>query len=104
MSHHFAVRMNFDSVDSAARAVSEIIATGILPAALEMMDNATIRAVEASIYAAGYPVDAAAVLLCEVAGLVDGLDTDVARLHRCCARPGGGSVRIAPPVAVRTRL
>ena len=57
---------DFPSVDAAARAVSAIVATGIVPAALEMMDNPTIRAVEASIYAAGYPIDAAAVLLCEV--------------------------------------
>src|SRR5690606_23459068 len=56
---------DFESVDEAARAVSDIIASGIVPAALEMMDNATIRAVEASIYAAGYPIDAGAVLLAE---------------------------------------
>src|SRR3954471_20558330 len=54
---------DFHSIDAGARATSEIIASGIVPAALEMMDGATIRAVEASIYAAGYPVDAAAILL-----------------------------------------
>ncbi|MEP6780134.1 MAG: FAD-binding protein, partial [Gemmatimonadaceae bacterium] len=86
---------DFSTVDAAARAVSEIIATGILPAALEMMDNATIRAVEASIYAAGYPVDAAAVLLCEVDGLKEGLDTDVATIERCCNDNGARTVRIA---------
>lgn len=75
---------DFPSVDSAARAVSRIVATGIVPAALEMMDNATIRAVEASIYAAGYPVDAAAILLCEVDGLTAGLSEDVATIERCC--------------------
>jgi glycolate oxidase subunit GlcD len=95
---------DFDSVDGAARAVSEIIATGILPAALEMMDNATIRAVEASIYAAGYPVDAAAVLLCEVDGLLDGLDADVATIERCCTMHGARSVRIASNDTDRARL
>ncbi len=95
---------DFDSIDAAARAVSEIIATGILPAALEMMDNATIRAVEASIYAAGYPVDAAAVLLCEVDGLLEGLDADVLTIERCCAMHGARSVRIATNEAERTRL
>jgi FAD/FMN-containing dehydrogenase len=59
---------DFMSMDAAARTVSAIIGTGILPAALEMMDQPTIVAVESSIYAAGYPVDAAAVLLIEVDG------------------------------------
>ncbi|MEP6765002.1 MAG: FAD-linked oxidase C-terminal domain-containing protein [Gemmatimonadaceae bacterium] len=95
---------DFSSVDAAARAVSEIIATGILPAALEMMDNATIRAVEASIYAAGYPVDAAAVLLCEVDGLREGLETDVAAIERCCQNNGARTVRIATTDAERARL
>lgn len=95
---------DFDSVDAAARAVSEIVATGILPAALEMMDNATIRAVEASIYAAGYPVDAAAVLLCEVDGLLEGLDADVATIERCCHRHGARTVRSASTEAERARL
>ncbi len=95
---------DFSSVDAAARAVSEIIATGILPAALEMMDNATIRAVEASIYAAGYPVDAAAVLLCEVDGLLEGLDADVATIERCCQNHGARTVRIATTEAERARL
>src|SRR6185436_13106141 len=57
---------DFMSIDSAARAVSSIVAAGIVPAALEMMDQATIRAVEASVYAAGYPIDCAAVLLIEL--------------------------------------
>lgn len=95
---------DFHSVDAAARAVSEIIATGILPAALEMMDNATIRAVEASIYAAGYPVDAAAILLCEVDGLLDGLESDVATIEQCCAKHGARSVRVASADAERARL
>lgn len=95
---------DFPSVDAAARAVSDIIATGILPAALEMMDNATILAVEASIYAAGYPIDAAAVLLCEVDGLLEGLDADVERIRECCVRNGARSVRIAATDAERARL
>src|SRR5262249_1808640 len=63
---------DFLSLDAAARAVTSIVATGIIPAALEMIDQATIRAVEASIYAAGYPTDAAAALLIEVAGAARG--------------------------------
>src|SRR5207247_1268403 len=75
---------DFTSIDAAARSVSAIIAHGILPAALEMMDTATIRAVEASIYAAGYPVDAEAVLLIELDGFEAGLDDDVATVVSRC--------------------
>jgi glycolate oxidase subunit GlcD len=59
---------DFSAVRSASQAVSAIIASGIVPAALEMMDRSCVAAVEASIYAAGYPVDAAAVLLVELDG------------------------------------
>ena len=56
---------DFMSVDRAAHVTSAIIASGIVPAALEFMDGPTIRVVEDSIYAAGYPRDAEAVLLVE---------------------------------------
>ena len=95
---------DFMSVDGAARATSAIIAAGIVPAALEMMDGPTIRAVEASIYAAGYPVDAEAVLLVEVDGLAAGLDADVARVERMCREAGAREVRIARDEAERARL
>ncbi len=95
---------DFASVNDAALAVSSIVATGIVPAALEMMDNATIRAVEASIYAAGYPVDAAAILLCEVDGLEAGLEDDVATIRRCCMQHGAIDVRVATTEAERARL
>ncbi|MCZ6915918.1 MAG: FAD-binding protein [Gemmatimonadetes bacterium] len=58
----------FDTVRGAGEAVSAIIAAGIVPAALEMMDQQCVAAVEASVYAAGYPTDVAAVLLIEVDG------------------------------------
>jgi glycolate oxidase subunit GlcD len=95
---------DFTSIDSAARAVSSIIASGILPAALEMMDAATIRAVEASIYAAGYPIDAAAVLLVELDGPTAGLDADVATVVRHCREAGARDVRVARDEAERTKL
>ncbi len=59
----------FSELTDATQAVSDIIAAGIVPAALEMMDNLAIRTVENSIYAAGYPTDATAVLLVEIDGL-----------------------------------
>jgi len=95
---------DFTSIDSAARAVSSIVARGILPAALEMMDSATIRAVEASIYAAGYPVDAAAVLLIELDGFEAGLDDDAATVASLCTRAGARSVRVASDPEERARL
>jgi glycolate oxidase subunit GlcD len=95
---------DFNSIDEAAQAVSAIVATGIVPAALEMMDRATIVAVEASIYAAGYPVDAAAVLLIEVDGLAAGIEPDVARIDAICRQHGARTVRIARDDAERARL
>ncbi len=95
---------SFDTVDAAARATSAIIGTGIVPAALEMMDQPTIQAVEASIYAAGYPTDAAAVLLAEVDGLEAGLAADVARIERCCREAGAREVRVAERPDDRARL
>jgi glycolate oxidase subunit GlcD len=95
---------DFMSIDEAARAVSSIVATGILPAALEMMDAATIRAVEASIYAAGYPVDAAAVLLIELDGALAGLEQDVAVVEGICRQAGARQVQVARDEAHRARL
>jgi glycolate oxidase subunit GlcD len=95
---------DFDSVDAAAHAVSAIIAAGIVPAAMEMMDAATIQAVEASIYAAGYPVDAAAILLIELDGAAAGIDVDAARVAAFCREAGARGVRTATDPAERARL
>ena len=95
---------DFMSIDAGARATSAIIASGILPAALEMMDGPTIRAVEASIYAAGYPADADAVLLIELDGLDAGLDADVKLVEQHCLTSGARTVRIAANEDERARL
>jgi glycolate oxidase subunit GlcD len=95
---------DFHSVDAAAHAVSAIIASGIVAAALEMMDAPTIQAVEASIYAAGYPTDAAAILLIELDGASAGLDTDVERVVTFCHEAGARAVRVATDPADRARL
>jgi glycolate oxidase subunit GlcD len=95
---------DFPTIDAAAQAVSSIIASGIVPAALELMDSATIQAVEASIYAAGYPTDAAAVLLIDLDGPAAGLDEDSARVSRFCTDAGARGVRLATDAADRTRL
>ncbi len=95
---------DFMSIDAAARATSAIIATGILPAALEMMDGAAVRLVEASVYAAGYPTDCEAVLLVDLDGVVDGLEDDVAAVAALCREFGARDVRIAADAAERTLL
>ncbi len=95
---------DFTSIDQAARAVSAIVASGIVPAALEMMDSGTIRAVEASIYAAGYPVDAAAVLLIELDGLAAGIEQDTRRVADLCRGHGARGVRIAADEGERAKL
>ena len=95
---------DFMTIDAAARSVSAIIAKGILPAALEMMDAGTIRAVEESIYAAGYPVDAAAVVLIELDGLVEGIDEDAETVVSLCKSAGARTVRVAKDDADRARL
>jgi glycolate oxidase len=71
--------LSFDSVGDAASTVSDVIAAGIVPAAMEVMDRLITEAVE-NYVGAGYPRDAAAVLLAEVDGLADGVDIDAARI------------------------
>jgi glycolate oxidase subunit GlcD len=94
----------FPSIRAASEAVSGIIAAGIVPAAMEMMDQACVRAVEASIYAAGYPVDAAAVLLVEVDGSPAAAAAEAAAVEVLLNRHGAGEVRQAETPAERARL
>jgi len=93
----------YESVQAAARSVSAIIAHGIVPATLEMMDNPVIRAVEAS-YPAGYPLDAAAVLIIEVEGPTAGLDAQAVRIEELCAANACRTIRRARNAAERDQL
>ncbi len=95
---------DFADVDDASRAVSAIIAEGIIPAALEMVDNATIRAVEASVFAAGLPLDAGAALLIELDGLEAGIDEEAARVEGVCREHGARGVRRAVDERERKKL
>src|SRR3989440_2804253 len=95
---------DFTDIDDASRAVSAIIAAGILPAALEMVDGATIRAVEASVFAAGLPTDAAGALLVELDGLEAGIDDEVARVRENCVRSSARGVRLAADEGERKKL
>ena len=95
---------DFMSVDDAARVTSAIIASGIVPAALEFMDGPTIRIVEASIYAAGYPKDAEAILLIELDGLEAGVNADVETVRRICLEGRARNVKVARDEAERMKL
>jgi glycolate oxidase len=93
----------FGSVDQASNAVSGIIGAGIIPAALEMMDNLTIQAVEGAT-GAGLPLDAGAVLLIELDGIADGMDADAERIAEVCRSHGCQDIRVAQNEAERALL
>jgi glycolate oxidase subunit GlcD len=95
---------DFSDLGDASRAVSAIIAAGILPAALEMIDKVTINAVEDSVYAAGYPRDAAACLIVELDGLRAGMDQQVRRATDICREHGARSVQEARDETHRKKL
>src|SRR3954462_10448063 len=95
---------DFMSVDAAAHVTSAIIASGIVPAALEFMDGPTIRVVEDSIYAAGYPRDAEAVLLVELDGLEAGVVADLESVRKICLDGGARNVKVARDDAERMKL
>jgi len=95
---------DFPSVRSASEAVSAVIVSGIVPAALEMMDQACVQAVEASIYAAGYPTDAAAVLLVELDGTAAEVDAESALVEAMLRDHAARSIRSASSPTDRARL
>ena len=95
--------MDSASVEDGAATVSGIIAAGIVPAAVEMMDQLCLQAVEAYIHA-GLPVDSAAALLVEVNGLPHGLDADVERILEVAEANDVGTVRVAQDDAERALL
>jgi glycolate oxidase subunit GlcD len=93
----------YNTVDDAARSVADIIAAGIVPATLEMMDSLIIRAVEDS-YVCGYPRDAAAVLIIEVEGPIEGLKKQADRIREICTANGCREIRDAASAEERGRL
>ena len=94
---------DFTEIEAAAAAVSAIIADGIVPAALEMMDAQATRAVEDFVHA-GLPRDADAVLLVEVSGLAGGVVHDAAAVERICRAHGARTVRVAADATERALL
>ena len=93
----------FDEVGRCADAVGQVIAAGIVPAGLEMMDRPAIHAAEA-FAACGYPLDAQALLLCEVDGLPADVDDELARTRAVLERAGATSIRVAVDADERRRM
>jgi glycolate oxidase len=93
----------FDRVDDATESVVEITARGITPAACEMLDGWTLRAVEAYIHA-GFPLDSAAVLLMDVDGLQEAVEDQAAGVADVCRSHHAREVRVARDSAERDLL
>jgi glycolate oxidase len=93
----------FDSIERAGEAVAAIIGAGLLPAGLEMMDNLAIRAAEDFIHA-GYPVEAAALVLCEMDGLSAQVRADLERARTVLQAHGAREVRQARDEAERRKF
>src|SRR5919201_155997 len=93
----------YSDIGTASKAVSAVVGSGILPAAIEMMDNLSIQAVEAASHA-GYPLDAGAVLLLEVDSIPEAADELVGRMDATCRQHGATEVRIAKNEAERQAL
>jgi len=92
----------FDDVPAACRLVGGIIRSGMVPAALEVVDQRTIRAVEASVYAAGLPSDAGAVLIIELDGASCEMASLVEQIRELGEREGVRDLRIARDAEERT--
>ncbi|HXF97404.1 MAG TPA: FAD-linked oxidase C-terminal domain-containing protein [Gaiellaceae bacterium] len=93
----------FRSTDAAGEAVSGIVAAGILPSAVEMMDRLTIEAAELAV-APGYPEGAGAVLLVELDGVAAQVEEDAAEVERICRACGAFELRAAEDEAARALL
>jgi glycolate oxidase len=93
----------YDSLEAAANTVSAIIAAGIIPAALEMLEGQGVRVVEESVHA-GYPTDARAVLLIEIDGMREELDEQAARIEAVCLANGARELRAARDEEQRKKL
>ncbi len=85
----------FNKIEEGSQAVSDIISSGIVPAALEMMDKTAIEGVEAAAFPVGHPKDIEAVLLIEVDGIAAGLDDQINLILDVCRRRNVREIRVA---------
>jgi glycolate oxidase len=93
----------FDSVETAGSAVANIIAAGIIPAGLEMMDQAATLAVEQFVHA-GYPTDVAGILLCESDGTEEEVADEVRRVQEVMEKSGATLIRVSQNDVERLRF
>ncbi len=93
----------FNEIEKAGAAVASIIAEGLIPAGLEMMDKTTIHAVENFVHA-GYPMDAEAILLCEMDGMRIQVEIDLQKVERLMRDMGATSIRMAHSEQERQRM
>ncbi|MDD9874388.1 MAG: FAD-binding protein, partial [Gammaproteobacteria bacterium] len=93
----------FNAVENAADSVASVIAAGIIPAGVEMMDNPAIRAAE-DFAGAGYPRDAEAILLCELDGAEGDVGEQVGQVREILRRHGAAHIRVAADPVERARL
>jgi len=94
---------SFDDVATAGQAVSNVIAEGILPAGLELMDNAAIRAADDFVNA-GYPRDAAAILLCEIDGTGAEVADQLSQARQVLRSSGATEIRVAQDEQQRAKF
>ncbi len=94
----------FDDVVAACRAVGRVIRSGVVPAALEIVDRRTIEAVEASVYAAGLPTAAGAILIVELDGNPVCLEAETETIRRACEVEGFQAIEIARDEVERKRF
>jgi glycolate oxidase len=97
------VMASFDDVEKAGQAVADVIAAGIIPAGLEMMDRPATHAVEQFV-GAGYDLDAAAILLCESDGTSEEVEDEIARMRAVLARAGATRMSVSRDEAERLRF
>ena len=97
------VMASFDDVEKAGQAVADVIAAGILPAGLEMMDRPATHAVEQFV-GAGYDLDAAAILLCESDGTAEEVEHEIARMREVLVRAGATRMSVSREEAERLRF
>jgi len=97
------IMASFDNVETAGEAVAAVIAAGILPAGLEMMDRPATRAVEEFVHA-GYDLEAAAILLCESDGTPEEVEEEIARTKAVLERAGATRTSVSRDEAERLRF
>jgi glycolate oxidase len=97
------IMASFDDVEKAGAAVADVIAAGLVPAGLEMMDRPATHAVEQFVHA-GYDLEAAAILLCESDGTPEEVEDEIARMKSVLARAGATRMTVSRDEAERLRL